>query len=257
MRITWYGTAAVSVETSSDKIIFDPFVPMTGSVVDVRKEDFEGFSDIFVTHGHPDHICSIPDLLKDKEGAVYCTKTPAATLKKMKMREDAIHPFGPGDKASVGGIEIQAFQGRHIVFDKPLVKRTVFSRRVIKYFYNVPKLICQLALCQENGEILAYLIKAEGKSILLLGSLGLDPEVSYPEGVDALVLPYQGATDLVTPAKEIIERIRPRRVVADHFDDTFPPVSNTIPTDDLAEMMRADHPEIELTIPKYKEAIEI
>ena len=33
MKVTWYGTAAASVETENAKVLFDPYVPMKGSPV--------------------------------------------------------------------------------------------------------------------------------------------------------------------------------------------------------------------------------
>ena len=46
---------------------------------------------------------------------------------------------------------------------------------------------------------------------------------------DLLVLPYNGWEDNYPPAVRIIERLNPKRVVLDHYDDTFPPV--TMPLD--------------------------
>ncbi len=68
---------------------------------------------------------------------------------------------------------------------------------------------------------------------MVLGSLNLADDVAYPEGADLLVLPYQGTSDLLTPALGIVGRLRPGAVLLDHFDDTFPPVSADIDTADI------------------------
>ena len=60
MKLIWHGTASIEMESGGRRIIFDPFVPLKGSKVPVRIEDFDSFTDILVTHGHLDHICSIP-----------------------------------------------------------------------------------------------------------------------------------------------------------------------------------------------------
>lgn len=257
MKITWYGTVAISIETEYSKILFDPFVPISGSRVKVDQKDFEGYSHIFLTHGHLDHICSIPELLTDNNTGVWCTKTSAATLGKKGVGDEKIHIIQPEDRLELGEMKLQALQGKHIIFDNAYVKKVLLSPRMLRYFYNLPWLLYQNNLCQENGETLAYVMKAEEKTILLLGSLGMDPNAVYPGEVDLLILPFQGASDLVTPSLEIIEKIRPKRILVDHFDDTFPPISNTISLDQLKKRMAADHPDIEVIVPKYKSAVHL
>lgn len=75
----------------------------------------------------------------------------------------------------------------------------------------------------EKGETAAYQIEAEGKRILLLGSMELDPDTVYPENADLLILPYQGKENMAEAAMEIVERLKPARILLDHFDDAFPP----------------------------------
>ena len=52
MDLIWHGTAAMEVVCGQGKILFDPFVPLKGSPVKVSIDEFDGFSDIFVTHCH-------------------------------------------------------------------------------------------------------------------------------------------------------------------------------------------------------------
>ena len=55
----------------------------------------------------------------------------------------------------------------------------------------------------------------------------------YPTGADLMVLPYQGTSDLLTPAAAVIDRLKPRAVLLDHWDDAFPPVSSAVDTSDI------------------------
>lgn len=255
MKITWFGTASVSIETENGRLLFDPFVPLKGSRTGICEEDFTGFDTIFLTHGHVDHLASLPRLMKNGSAHVWCTKTPSVTLKKKGVPSGRIHEIKPGDTVAIGVFTVQALQGWHIVYDRPYVMKTLLSPRILRYFYNLPWLLYQCAVCRENGETLAYAIKAEGKTILLLGSLGYDPDAAYPAGADLLILPFQGASDLATPALEIIGKVCPKRILTDHFDDTFPPVSNTIPLDALKELLKADFPETVLMIPEYRKPV--
>ena len=102
----------------------------------------------------------------------------------------------------------------------------------------------------EKGETAAYQIEAEGKRILLLGSMELDPDTVYPENADLLILPYQGKENMAEAAMEIVERLKPARILLDHFDDAFPPVSEEVDTRPFKKAMDERHPEIKVVKPK-------
>ena len=77
MKITWYGTATIGIDDGKTKIIFDPFVRMNKRIETTPVEGFAGFDAVFVTHGHLDHIYSIPELAKvDQSVPIYCTQVP-------------------------------------------------------------------------------------------------------------------------------------------------------------------------------------
>jgi hypothetical protein len=72
----------------------------------------------------------------------------------------------------------------------------------------------------------------------------------YPAEPDLLVLPYQGATNLIPPALVVIDRIRPRAVMLDHFDDAFPPVSASIDTKSLFQVLNEKYPDMKIIKPE-------
>ena len=87
MEIIWHGTASIEMIGAQGRILFDPFVPLPSSPVSVGLEEFDGFSHIFVTHGHFDHIVCIPEIVRrNPDAAVYCTKAPYDTLRKKECR---------------------------------------------------------------------------------------------------------------------------------------------------------------------------
>ena len=94
---------------------------------------------------------------------------------------------------------------------------------------NLPHILRECLACKENGETLFYEIEADGARVSIMGSLNLREDETYPQGADLLVLPYNGWRDNLPPAVRVIERLQPKRVVLDHWDDTFPPL--TIPLD--------------------------
>lgn len=251
MKITWFGTASIAIESGKDKILFDPFVPMEGSPVDVRISDFKGYDHVFVTHGHVDHISSIPEIAAENT-KVYCTKTPKATLTALGVPEDNISEITAGNTITIGNIRITPYQGKHIDFDNSLVLHT-YLRSFTHQQKQALKLRKALDDYPENGEILAYLIKAEGKRVLLMGSLGMDENTVYPRDIDLMILPFQGRSELTEPAMDILVKVKPKAVFLDHFDDTFPPVSQQVDTSEIEKTLEGVIP---VTVPEHKKVYE-
>lgn len=252
MKIKWFGTASIAIESGNDRILFDPFIPMKGSDVNVTEEDFKGYEHILVTHGHVDHISSIPELT-DENTKVYCTKTPKETLTDLQVPEESIIEITPGKTVNIGDIRITPYQGKHIDFDNLLVLHT-YLRSFTHQQIQALKLRKALDDYPENGEILCYLIKAEGKRIFLMGSLGMDEDTVYPKDIDLMILPFQGRSDLTEPAMDILVKLKPKAVFLDHFDDTFPPVSQDVDTSELEKTLEGVIP---VTVPEHKKEYEI
>lgn len=249
MKITWYGTASLLIENEKDRVLIDPFLPLTGaenhpSILDYRKED-----SILITHGHIDHLGSIPKILQNSDATVYCSGLPAATLEKKGADSGRIVIIRPGDVLHFGQIRVTALSGKHIHFDSGLIRHTFLNTRILKHFPNFLYLLFMNHTYPEGNETLAFQIDTADKRILVLGSLGLDKNVEYPKYVDMLILPYQGATDLVTPTLSIIEKIEPRTVLLDHFDDAFPPISSHIDTRLLKKALEEHFPDLPVVRP--------
>lgn len=68
-----------------------------------------------------------------------------------------------------------------------------------------------------------------------MGSLGLSENEDYQEGADLLCLPYQGSSTLEAHARKVLQRLKPKAVLLTHFDDAYPPVSDTVETEGLKE----------------------
>ena len=91
----------------------------------------------------------------------------------------------------------------------------------------------------ENGEILFYEVLCGGKRIQIMGSLNLADDVEYPTGADQLILPFQGRSDLAQYGLKIVQRLKPKEVLLDHYDDTFPPISADIDTTGFEQLLWA------------------
>lgn len=239
MEITWYGTASILLVTSGTSLLFDPFLKYLpegyepDELCGKREKVFGTAANILITHGHLDHLSSVPTLYRNKPCTVFVTDTPAATLTKQGFPETKIHRITPGDVLQFPDISVCVYQGKHIRFDAGLILPKVFRLSSWRQF---PRLIHLLKLNfqhKENNEIVFYEIRAEEKRIQIMGSADLADGVEYPTGADALILPHQGRSDINSHNEAIIKKLKPKRVLLDHYDDAFPPVSELTPVDDF------------------------
>lgn len=256
MEITWFGTAVLSFKEGEDAILFDPFIPMNEALSAPDLDLLAKSGDIFITHGHFDHLIDVPAVLEAGGGRVYCSEETAEVLAAFKVDRTKINPLKPGDTVNKGSLEITALQGAHIKFDLPLILKTLFSRRTLTRFKDLKKL-SRLAKLYPEGKVLVYKISAGHISVLHLGSLNLDPSETYPRGCDLLTLPFQGRSDLDTYALQFVELLKPKALYLHHFDDTFPPVSSSVDTTAFVESIKARYPEMKVIVPVFGQAISL
>ena len=249
MKIKWYGTAAVSIEDSGVKLLFDPFVRMNKKIKpEITLEDYKGADAIFATHGHFDHIFSIPEIEKTESTPVYCTKTPVETLKKEGVAPEKLHLIKPGDKIQVGPFTVTPFRAKHVTFDLKYVLSVIPLSVVLcpKIFYleylNVK--------FPENKENLGFLVECGSKTVFIMGSFGTVPDEVYPKNCDMFVLPFGGCTKVPELTAPFIADMLPRKVLITHYDNSFPPATRRVDAEGLKARIEKDHPDIEAIIPK-------
>ena len=255
MEIKWFGTASFAMKTENTKIIFDPFVPLLGSKVPIKLNDYLDYEYIFITHGHFDHIGSLKKIYKkNKKIKIYCTETPYKVLNKRGISNDNLIKIKPNDIIELCDFKIRAYQSKHIDYDPNAVMKMVTSLRSYKYLYNVPLIIYKHNVSRENGEILMFDVEVEKQRIAIMGSLNYDENVDYPNGYDLFIMPYQGKKDLLNAALEVINVLKPKCIMLSHFDNTFPPVSKKVDTLDIENALKDVIPIIK---PIYKKEYEI
>ena len=232
MRLTWFTTAAFTLAEGETALAFDPFLglPLNKRWPDMDGNEFSAAYAVFVTHGHFDHILELPALLADSDAPIYATDAPCRTLVRRGVPTDRLREIRRGDRVDVGPFRVGAYRGRHCRFDGPLIRQTILSPQL---WQNLPRALrlmrCALTY-REAGETLFYEVSAGETRVQIMGSLGLDPNVVYPTGADALILPFQGRSDLAAYSRPIVERLQPRAVYLDHYDDSFPPLTAEIDT---------------------------
>lgn len=248
MRLKWYGAASILLDQDGTQLLFDPFLSLNDKVFKPPIDELAAVENVFVTHGHLDHIVDIPAILNHNVGkaTVYCTAIPRDTLISKGVDKERIRRVKPGDVLSLGPFEISVYKSRHIVYDVGLLLTTALSPRLLLYLKNLRYMLNENRACVEAGETVVFQISASGYSVLLMGSLNLDEETVYPKNTDLLVLPFQGRSGVARYAMPFIERLRPKKVLLDHFDNSFPPISADVKTARFISLMAREYPDVPL-----------
>ena len=190
IRITWYGTASVRITAGESQLLIDPFIPFPESRVKVDANAFAGCSRILVSHGHFDHISSIPSLVRS-DTLISCTNAPYRSLRRMGIAESHLHRIADGDTFQSGDFRITAIKGNHSRLGTGDILKTLCSKRVLQNRKGLIRKLQTIASCREKHESLCYLIEVYGRRILILGSLALAADTAYPEGVDLALFRFR------------------------------------------------------------------
>jgi len=260
VTLTWLGTASVLLRSGGGAIVFDPYM-QDGNAAQrgaLRNAVLSAHS-VFITHGHLDHLASVPELLRENTAArVYCTKTPRDTLIKHGVDAERVSLVAAGDTVSVAGFDVSVLSGSHIRFDVPIVLSTLL--RSLKRFKDAKRILDISKRYPENGETVIYRVSpcgdSGGKILVVMGSLGLDENTLYG-APDVLVLPYQGRSDIAKSAAQVVRKLCPKIIVLDHFDDAFPPISRFIDPSKFIKTMSREFPDAQVIIPQIGKEIEL
>lgn len=260
MKITWLGTASIRIEAEGERVLFDPFVQLVGGEHPNCIDEFLEDEVICVTHGHLDHLMEVTEFLDGEsagEATVFCGSAAAGTLAGLVEDTGHVVCVEPGTRFKIGKIEMRVWEGKHAVPSLKMRIQKLFSLRTVKYFRNALALGYLNLHFPKRGQTYLYELRAEGKTVLVMGSLGLKEGESYPVGADLLILPYQGSAHLEQEAAAVVERLRPKRILLDHFDDAFPPASETVDTRGFKKLMDERYPQIPVVKPGYKKTVEL
>ena len=108
-----------------------------------------------------------------------------------------------------------------------------------------------------GNEIFAYEIECENKKIMVFGSAGIDETKELPKNIDILIWPFQGKMNMTKYSIPIIEKIKPKIIILDHFDNAYPPITSNVNTKKFVKILGKKHPEMKVVVPKFHQPIEI
>lgn len=249
MRFKWYGTATIMIESGNSRLLVDPYAKKYSDEPLAPSDEMLSADAVLITHPHVDHFA---DTDAFAVGApVYVSGKGVRLAEKNGLRTDDMREIGAGDVFAVGSLCVRVFPARHCRFDAATVLRVMFSPRTYRRLRDCIRLLSDASRFRiKRGETLAFSVSDGEKTALVFGSAGMTDGAEYPQGADLLVFPYQGRRRMDKELIPFLERLRPKRVAIDHFDDAFPPVSDSVDTSRFAETVAEYLPTASSLIPQ-------
>ncbi len=258
IKITWFGTATILIELNGEKLLFDPFFRMNKKLEQPALQEFCNVDCIFNTHAHFDHTYNLPTILEHSTAKLYAPYATYKILKTLNVNvEDKVKVLKPNDILKTKNGTITVFSSKH-------VQSNLFHAMLValkSIFIFKARRACKLLRIHKNypmgNEIFAYEIKLENKKIIVFGSAGIDATKELPKDVDILIWPFQGKMNMTKYSIPIIEKIKPKIIILDHFDNAYPPITSNVNTKKLVKILGKKHPEIKVIVPQYHKTIKL
>lgn len=259
MRIKWYGTASLLLESGETRILVDPHLKrLNPALPAVAVEEAQTASAIFITHPHFDHFSDVGSFLGGNVGRVYVSETGIRIARENGIPDGKMVPLAANEKIEEGAFSVRIFRSRHCRFDAATVLSVALNPATYFRFGRGMKVMrAAKRFKSAPDDIFALEFSAEGKSVMVLGSAGLDENTEYPENADLLVLPYQGRSRMHRYIVRFLDEFRPKRVMIDHFDNSFPPISRTVKNEKFIPAVKKALPQAEAFVPVENEWYEI
>lgn len=242
VRVRWLGVAGFTIEAGDDTLLHDPYLSRPGlwrtltrryepdaavlePLVDAAGPAPElGRADlVLIGHSHFDHLGDAPWLAERTGATVAGSTTTVAISRGYGLPDTQVRRVDPGDTFQHGAFDVRVVESRHakIFFGRPPLVGVVEkppSGPIHSFSFKL-------------GDARGYLVthRASGLRIFLLSSAGYHRpalEALAAEGVtvDVLAASVVGGPD--DYERVLVETLRPRIVVPQHFDDFFVPLSD-------------------------------
>ena len=256
MIVTWYGAAGFRIEgeaaCSGRVFLIDPYLGHSARA-HAYAYDVGGASGIFVSHGHFDHMASVPRIARQTGATVYCSPRARQALRRQGVRDAQLVAARDGDCFDRGAYAARCFNSTHVRFDLPLILKTL-----LRSIPSIPRQIWRLGRLRHwpQGQVLSWRFRLPGEGgriIQHFGSAGwTEMELTRLTALDApdvLLLPLQGHSRICHIAAHVVERLGPRLVVPHHHDDFYPPLSRAVDILPFVEAVRSRCPTTEVVVP--------
>jgi len=257
MELTWWCTAGFQIKTGDQAFLIDPYLSRNATArppQSLAPSDIPRADQVFVSHGHFDHIFDIPAIASHTDCTVYCCPVAANTLKQKGLNGDRIQEVPEDEHAlSFDGYRARAFYSQHVKFDRWLLIKTLarINLRIPRY----------LPLMKEYpvGQVLSWQFEIDGQVLQHFGSAGSTPQEleRLRDKIDILFVPLQGHTRICDIALQYVRAIQPRMVIPHHQDDFFPPISTYVDIRPFIKGVKGTCPHTDIRIMQINETVTI
>lgn len=259
MNITWLGTAGFHISVAKHGILIDPFFPMNPALSS-DKETINKFADkseaIFLTHGHFDHSISVPEIVATRDLLVYCSKKTAKDLENLVVSSQKLRVIEGGMLFRFGSLIIEPIKSAHVHIDALLIlkqlKKKINSLREIKPFLALSKKFPKRSVfsfrvshCDEDNNEL-FVLHHWGSA----GTTRNELRTFSSSSTNLLLFPLMGSSRIIPKVMKVIHSFKPKAIMPQHIDDTFPPISYEVNLDVFLQKMEEQFPEVKVIIPK-------
>jgi len=199
LKITWFGHAALGLETGGYRLLVDPF--LSGNPAAKTSPESVSADFVLITHGHGDHVGDAVQIAKRSNALVISNFEICNWIAKQGVKTHAQH-LGGGFRHPFGYLKLTlALHGS------------------------------ALPDGSYGGNPAGFLLTTnEGQKIYLAGDTGLfgDMRLIGEEGIDLAVLPI-GDNYTMGPADALraVKLITPKHVIPIHYD-TFPLIAQDV-----------------------------
>lgn len=257
MELSWWGTAGFQFKTGEYTFLIDPYLSRNDGArprQSLSPPDVTAADQIFISHGHFDHIFDIPAIAGKSGATVYGCPVAAETLQQKGLKGDQIRVVPKdGHAVDFAGYRAQAFYSRHVIFDKWLLIKTLARINV-----RIPRYL-PLMKAYPTGQVLSWQFEIDGKVIRHFGSAGSTPqELQRFSGqkIDVLLVPLQGHTHICDIALNYVQAFKPQLVIPHHQDDFFPPISTYVDIQPFVTGVKTTCPDTEIRVMQINETIQ-
>ncbi len=232
MKIKWLLTAGFEILTENNKILIDPYISRPKNAVPQLKtkiSDLKNANMVFLSHGHFDHAFDLPEILKDTNIKLYCSKQVEEMLiNDHKVDKNNIQSVKGGDILNFDpDFKVTVVKSKHIKFNSSLILKKIFSGKVFKTKKMTGSGLREV-FKWKKGDILGFLFEFNnGKKLLHFGSGGYFKEEidKLPKEIEYFLGPVAGRSDVDKVLAKLTGLIKPKTIIPHHFDDFFPPIS--------------------------------
>jgi L-ascorbate metabolism protein UlaG (beta-lactamase superfamily) len=258
MEIKWLGTAGFSIKTKDQVFLIDPYLTRNQTarpVQNLNPSNIEMASQIFISHGHFDHIQDVPEIAGKNHAPVFCSAVAADSLEKMGLaKNQVIRVLSDMWEKDFDDFKAQSFFSSHIKFDKKLMISTLLKIR-----FQLPKCL-KLLKDFPCGQVLSWRFFVENKVIHFFGSAGSsikELENLGDQPIDILLVPLQGHSDICNIAANYVKKLKPKMVIPHHQDDFYPPISQQVEIKPFVDKVSQECPDVIIKVLQLNEVLHL